>query len=102
MSNCEGCPCREPDEPGCLGAIGVQAFSLINRQKAEIERLTVNMNAFALGMKAEKERADGIVDTFAERMKEKMKDLSRMEYDCVPYFLVSKSFIDKTAEEMKQ
>lgn len=102
ISSCDGCPLQVPFEPGCVGVVGAQAFSLINRQKAEIERLTVNMNAFALGMKAEKERADGIVDAFAERMKEKMKDLSRMEYDCVPYFLVSKSFIDKTAEELKQ
>lgn len=36
MLSCEGCPCREPVEQGCLGAIGVQAFSLINRQKAEM------------------------------------------------------------------
>ena len=34
------------------------AIEHINRQKAEIERLTVNMNAFGLGMKLEKERAD--------------------------------------------
>ena len=28
----------------------------INRQNAEIERLTINMNAFGLGMKREKDR----------------------------------------------
>lgn len=33
------------------------ALDLINRQKAEIERLTINMNAFGLGMKREKESA---------------------------------------------
>ena len=42
-----------------------------------------------------------VIDEFANRVKEKMNNLSRMEYDCVPYFLVSKSFIDKIAEEMK-
>ena len=34
---------------GCK--IGRDALDLINRQQAEIERLTVNMNAYALGMK---------------------------------------------------
>ena len=42
-----------------------------------------------------------VIDEFAKRLKEKMNDLSRMEYNCVSYFLVSKSFIDKIAEEMK-
>lgn len=42
-----------------------------------------------------------VIDEFANRLKEKMNDLSRMEYNCVPYFLVSKSFINKIAEEMK-
>jgi hypothetical protein len=42
-----------------------------------------------------------VIDEFAKRLKEKMNGLSRMEYNCVPYFLVSKSFIDKIAAEMK-
>lgn len=42
-----------------------------------------------------------VIDEFAKRLKEKMNDLSRMEYNCVSYFLVSKSFIDKIAAEMK-
>ena len=42
-----------------------------------------------------------VIDEFAKVLKEKMKDLSRMEYNFVPYFLVSKSFIDKIAEQMK-
>ena len=54
-----------------------RAIELINRQKAEIERLTINMNAFGLGMKREKERADNAraeaVKEFAERLKEKAK-----------------------------
>jgi hypothetical protein len=39
----------------------------INEQLEEIERLTINMNAFGLGMKREKERAD---TTRAEAIKE--------------------------------
>jgi N12 class adenine-specific DNA methylase len=41
-------------------------------QQAEIEKLTINMNAFGLGMKREKERADTIR---AEAIKEYMKIL---------------------------
>lgn len=44
-----------------------------NRQKAEIEKLTINMNAFGLAMKREKERADSArteaVKEFADRLK---------------------------------
>lgn len=46
-------------------------------------------------------KQSAVIDEFANRLKEKMNDLSRMEYNCVPYFLVSKSFIDKIAAEMK-
>lgn len=42
-----------------------------------------------------------VIDEFAKRLKEKMDDISRMEYHGVSYFLVSKSFIDKIAAEMK-
>jgi hypothetical protein len=45
----------------------------INEQLEEIERLTINMNAFGLGMKREKERADTTraeaIKEFAERYK---------------------------------
>lgn len=46
-------------------------------------------------------KQSAVIDEFAKRLKEKMNDLSRMEYNCVPYSLVSKSFIDKIAAEMK-
>ncbi|MBQ8015665.1 MAG: hypothetical protein IJ264_05725 [Clostridia bacterium] len=35
-----------------------EVFEKFELQKAEIEKLTVNMNAFGLGMKQEKQRAD--------------------------------------------
>ena len=35
-----------------------EVFEKFEQQKAEIEKLTVNMNAFGLGMKQEKQRAD--------------------------------------------
>lgn len=46
-------------------------------------------------------RKSDVIDEFAKMLKEKMNYLSRMEYHCDPYFLVSKAFIDEIAEEMK-
>ena len=43
---------------GCYAEMLPSALDLINRQKAEIEKLTVNMNAFGLGMKIEAEKAE--------------------------------------------
>ena len=42
-----------------------------------------------------------VIDEFVKMLKEEMNNLSRMEYHCDPYFLVSEAFIDKIAEEMK-
>lgn len=72
------------------------ALDLINRQRAEIERLQKYNTDVAF-----KHYNDGIKE-FAERLKEKMNNLSRMEYHCDPYFLVSKDFIDKTAKELTE
>ena len=54
--DCTDCPCNTRE--GCKDIDYEAMLDLINRQKAEIERLTVNMNAFGLGMKQEAERAD--------------------------------------------
>ena len=65
---CDKCPYQKyKTEKGCAYHIVIDALDLINRQQAEIERLTINMNAFGLGMKREKERAD---TTRAEAIKE--------------------------------
>ena len=52
----------------CIYAV----FDLVDSQKAEIERLTINMNAFGLGMKREAERADKVraeaIKEFAEEL----------------------------------
>ena len=64
------CPFRETREH-CHNLDSL-ILDLINRYEAEIERLTVNMNAFGLGMKREKERADNAkaeaIKEFAERL----------------------------------
>lgn len=55
----------------------------INRQKAEIEKLTINMNAFGLGMKREKERADSARADAVKEFAEKLKDRMFNYYECV-------------------
>ena len=42
-----------------------------------------------------------VIDEFAELLKKEMNNLSRMEYHCDPYFLVSKDFVDRIAAKMK-
>ena len=76
------------------------ALDLINRQRAEIESL--NEIVFMDRTEAIKMLKAEAIKEFAERLKEKMNNLSRMEYHCAPYFLVSKDFIDKTAKELTE
>ena len=56
MSNCLDCPYNKEKSAKCITFMIEDAIALITRQRAEIERLTINMNAFGLGMKQEKER----------------------------------------------
>lgn len=70
--------------------------------KSEVERLTVNMNAFGLGMKAEKERADNAIKEFAERMKAEMRNLSAWQNGDATFYLVGDSFIDRIVKEMTE
>jgi hypothetical protein len=72
-AECFYCECDS--EKGCQRELIEDTLDLINSQQEEIERLTINMNAFGLGMKQEKERADTIraeaIKEFAERLKER-------------------------------
>lgn len=64
--------CSLQGKVGCKDILSENALDLIKSQQAEIERLTINMNAFGLGMKREKERADTIraeaIKEIAERL----------------------------------
>lgn len=73
-----------------------------NRQKAEIERLTINMNAFGLGMIREKERADNAVREFAERLKLHSYIVSDESKTGIitRYSVVTANQIDSLVEEM--
>lgn len=71
-------------------------LDLINRKNAEIENLTINMNAFGLGMKREKERADNAraeaIKEFAERVKKTNRSVA----------ILRTSHIDQIAKEMEE
>lgn len=74
VASCEECP-MYVEGVICHGyELNKKALDLINRQRAAIEKLTINMNAFGLGMKREKENADiakaKAIKEFAERLKE--------------------------------
>lgn len=50
--------CSLQGKPNCKETLLCFAWNTMYNQKAEIEKLTINMNAFGLGMKRESERAD--------------------------------------------
>lgn len=56
-TTCKQCPYFTTSAK-CVNDLCKDALDLINRQKAEIEKLTVNMNAFALAALREKEKSD--------------------------------------------
>ena len=75
-----------------------EAIALINRQKAEIERLTINMNAFCLGMKREAEKASNAraeaITEFAARLKK------RYEFHIICDWRTLNGEIDDLVKEM--
>lgn len=72
---------------------------LIRRQSVEIKSLPAFAELAKMADTA-KIAHNVAIKEFAERLKEEMNNLSRMEYHGEPYFLVSKSFIDKLVEEL--
>ena len=68
--NCQGCPLWNEHTSKCLEIAITNALDLINRQKAEIERLQTNCMSMAQTMPnmAKAERAEAIKE-FAERLK---------------------------------
>ena len=86
--DCFSCPLHDFDD--CQNELNLSAFDLINRQKAEIEVRKINMNAFGLGMKREKERADNAraeaIKEFARMLEPKLAnntDISAVGYQSI-------------------
>lgn len=76
-NSCEGCP-YEFEGEFCEDNLKQDCIDLINRKNTEIERLTITMNAFGLGMKRESERADS---ARAEAIKEVFQAIDFMCID---------------------
>lgn len=97
-SNCLDCPYNKEKSAKCITFMIEDALALILRQQAEIERLTIKMNAFGWGMKQEKERADTIraeaIKEFAERLKDILATEVTVEYEISDGFF--KDFFDIT------
>lgn len=99
----KSCPYNDGDDDcvECTSALARDTLDLINRQKAEIERLTINMNAFGLGMKREKERADTAKAEAIKEFAERVKLDFYYEFDeIIPSIMADK--IDNLAKEMTE
>lgn len=96
----------------CVAILINRLIDLINRQKAEIERLQKrngeNTDFLAKLIEAEKQKckvcvrmaeAEAIKE-FSKRVKEKMQDLARVESGDKIYFLVGEPLIDDIEKQM--
>lgn len=72
-----------------------------DKLKAAISKNFATFTAIENLYNANYRRQNEVIDEFAKLLKEEMNNLSRMEYHCAPYFLVSKDFVDKIAAKMK-
>lgn len=102
-TNCLFCPY---DDNGCLTRLHKDIFDLINRQKAEINKLTYQVNRLK---KYDEERdirlharltataKAEVIKEFAERLKEKSEYIDTDEFWCD---LVTTEDIDNLAKEM--
>lgn len=101
-TNCSKCPYSDEDD--CIVCLCEGSFDLINRQKEEIEkwqteykRACAERDAHIVTTKFAKAEA---VKEFADKAKEKMRDLARVDFQGVDYYLIGKSLFDNLVKEM--
>ena len=94
---CGRCPLR--GENMCVSKVTGYALDLIKRQQAEIEKLTIQKNAFGAGMKVEARKNDDVraeaIKEFAERLKYKFRTwqdnsgnwILYIKMDCIDYLV---------------
>lgn len=93
------------NDPTCADHYGAWG-ALRPDQRLQIRKLCDTCDEFEriadTLMQERRDVAQEAIRAFAERLKEKMQDLARMEYGDEFYFLVGESFIDNTANEMTE
>ena len=94
-SECEKCTVGN----GCRSELIISALDLINRQKAEIERLQKENNRFADLGKMYSEIKGEAIKEFAERLKE-CKHECGCNYRKKPVYAVTEEKIDNLVKEM--
>ena len=127
-ANCKSCPLDAACVGKCIPAMSKAATDLIKRQRAEIDALKIaneKMYAAAKEQEAEIEQLkeelnatiagqetllkfmstatpNKAITYFAERIKERMQDLSRLQNGDTTLFLVGEYFIDNLVKEMTE
>jgi hypothetical protein len=100
-TDCQECPYHH-EEDGCYEKMTDDILSLINRQKAEIEGLNEYISRCKSGeeywVKCLLERPNEAIKEFAERLKEKQKQIN-ITYN-LDYDVVFVSEIDNLVKEM--
>ena len=93
----------------CKDTLIENALNLINRQKAEIERLTDELHRAKVEISKFFEQADSCcneaIDVFAERLKDEMRLEDDCRYDCMNCLYECKGYvpiIDKLVKEMTE
>lgn len=79
--DCDNCPLNIAEESLCFNEIKGYALDLINRQKAEIERLQKENNQLADIGKMYSEIKTEAIKEFAERVKSRLIAVTYMNFD---------------------
>lgn len=101
-SGCKGCPYHIKHNASCVRELMLDALDLIKRQQAEIEKLTIQKNAFGAGMKVEARKNDDVrveaIREFAERLKYKFRTWQDNSGNWILY--IKMDCIDNLVKEM--
>lgn len=102
VRTCKGCPYADTyhDINGeCIDIMATEALALINRQKVTIEQLQTAL--FKCGEERVTARAEAVKE-FAERLKEKIRDVAKIEFQDGYYYLIGVPLIDNLVKEFTE
>lgn len=87
------------DQKGCNEWLLMDCLDLINRQKVTIEQLQTAL--FKCGEERVTARAEAVKE-FAERLKEKIRDVAKIEFQDGYYYLIGVPLIDNLVKEFTE